>query len=38
MRITTNMIRRNYQNNLNSTLSGLEQARRQAETGRRFSK
>lgn len=38
MRITTNMIRRNYQNNLNSTLSGLEKARRQAETGRRFSK
>ncbi|MBA4698854.1 MAG: hypothetical protein H2212_05410 [Ruminococcus sp.] len=36
MRITTNMIRRNYQNNLNSTMSGLEQARRQVETGRRF--
>lgn len=37
MRITTNMIRRNYQNNLNSSLSGLEQARKQVETGRRFS-
>lgn len=37
MRITTNMTRRNYQNNLNSSLTGLEQARRQAETGRRFS-
>lgn len=36
MRITTNMIRRNYQNNLNSTMSGLDQARRQVETGRRF--
>lgn len=36
MRITTSMIKRNYQNNLNSTMSGLEQARRQAETGRRF--
>ncbi len=38
MRITTNMIRRNYQNNLNSTMNGLEQARKQVETGRRFSK
>lgn len=37
MRITTNMIRRNYQNNLNASLSGLDKARRQAETGRRFS-
>lgn len=37
MRITTNMIRRNYQNNLNASLSGLEKARKQAETGRRFS-
>lgn len=37
MRITMNMMRRNYQNNLNSTLSGLEKARKQAETGRRFS-
>lgn len=37
MRITTNMIRRNYQNNLSSSMSGLESARRQAETGRRFS-
>ena len=36
MRITTNMIRRNYQNNLGSAMSGLEQARRQVETGRRF--
>lgn len=37
MRITTSMIKRNYQNNLNSSMSGLEQTRRQAETGRRFS-
>lgn len=37
MRITTNMIRRNYENNLGSSMSGLEQARRQVETGRRFS-
>ncbi len=35
MRITTNMIRRNYQNNLSSTLGGLELSRRQVETGRR---
>lgn len=38
MRITSNMVRRNYQNNLSSTLSGLEQSRKQVETGRRFSK
>jgi flagellar hook-associated protein 3 FlgL len=38
MRITTNMIRRNYQNNLNSTMNGLEQSRKQVETGRRFNK
>lgn len=37
-RITTNMIMRNYQNNLTSTLGGLESARKQVETGRRFSK
>jgi flagellar hook-associated protein 3 FlgL len=36
MRITTNQIRRNYLNQLNSTLSGLEQSRYQVETGRRF--
>lgn len=36
MRITTNMIRRNYQNNLASSMGGLEQARRQTETGRRY--
>ena len=35
-RITTNMISRNYQSNLNSTLGGLESARKQVETGRRF--
>lgn len=37
-RITSNMIMRNYQNNLTSTLGGLESARKQVETGRRFSK
>lgn len=36
-RITTNMIMRNYQNNLTSTLGGLESTRKQVETGRRFS-
>lgn len=36
MRITTNMIMRNYNNNLSSTMQGLESARRQVETGRRF--
>ncbi|MCI8453618.1 MAG: hypothetical protein HFE84_03255 [Lachnospiraceae bacterium] len=35
MRITTNMIRGNYQKNLNNTMGGLEIARRQAATGRR---
>ena len=35
-RITTNMIQRNYQNNLTATLGGLESSRRQVETGRRF--
>ncbi len=35
-RITTNMIRRNYQNNLTSTMGGLESSRNQVETGRRF--
>ena len=35
-RITTNMISRNYQSNLNSSLGGLEAARKQVETGRRF--
>lgn len=37
-RITTNMIMRNYQNNLTSTLGGLESSRKQVESGRRFSK
>ncbi|MGC4019594.1 MAG: hypothetical protein QM793_10505 [Muricomes sp.] len=37
MRITTNMIRRNYMNNLGTSLSGLDQSRKQVETGRRFS-
>lgn len=36
-RITSNMVRRNYQNNLTTTLGGLESARKQVETGRRFS-
>lgn len=35
-RITTGMMRRNYQNNLTSTLGGLEASRKQVETGRRF--
>lgn len=35
-RITTNMVMRNYQNNLTSTLGGLESSRKQVETGRRF--
>ena len=35
-RITTGMIQRNYQNNLTSTLGGLESTRKQVETGRRF--
>ncbi len=37
MRITTNMVMRNYNNNLSSTLGGLESSRRQVETFRRFS-
>lgn len=36
MRITTNMMRRNYTNNLMNNIGGLESARRQVETGRRF--
>lgn len=36
-RVTSNMVRRNYQNNLTTTLGGLESARKQVETGRRFS-
>ncbi len=36
MRITTNMLRRNYTNNLMSNIGGLEKARKQVETGRRF--
>lgn len=36
-RVTSNMIRRNYQNNLTNTLGGLESSRKQVETGRRFS-
>lgn len=36
MRITTNMIRRNYTTNLMDNIGGLEKARRQVETGRRF--
>lgn len=37
MRITTNMVMRNYQSNLTSSLGGLERARKQVESGRRFS-
>ena len=36
MRITTNMLRRNYTNNLMENIGGLEKARQQVETGRRF--
>ena len=36
MRITTNMIRRNYTNNLMQNIGGLEKARKQVDTGRRF--
>lgn len=36
MRITTNMLRRNYTNNLMDNIGGLESARKQVETGRRF--
>lgn len=36
MRITTNMIRRNYTNSLMENIGGLEKARQQVETGRRF--
>ncbi len=35
-RITTGMIRRNYETNLSSNMGGLEAARKQVETGRRF--
>lgn len=37
MRITTNMVMRNYQNNLYGTMGGLESCRKQVETGRRYS-
>ena len=37
MRITTNMIMRNYQNNLYGTLGGLDSSRKQVETGMRIS-
>ena len=36
MRITTNMLRRNYTNNLMDSIGRLESARTQVETGRRF--
>ncbi len=36
MRITTNMMRRNYENSLQSSLSKQTQARTQVETGRNF--
>ncbi|HJD48441.1 MAG TPA: hypothetical protein H9909_16495 [Candidatus Mediterraneibacter norfolkensis] len=36
MRITTNMIMRNYQNNLYSTMGGLDSSRKQVETGQRI--
>ena len=36
MRITTNMIMRNYNTHLSNTMGGLESSRRQAESHRRF--
>lgn len=38
MRITTNMVMRNYQSNLTSALGDMERKRKQVETGRRFEK
>ena len=37
MRITTNMVMRNYNKNLSRTVGGLESARKQVQSGRRFS-
>ncbi len=37
MRITTNMVMRNYNKNLSRTVGGLESARKQLQSGRRFS-
>lgn len=37
MRVTTNMVMRNYASNLSSTLSSLESSRKQVESGARFS-
>lgn len=37
MRVTTNMVMRNYQNHLYDTMGGLEASRKQVETNRRFS-
>lgn len=37
MRVTTNMVMRNYQNHLYDTMGGLESSRTQVETQRRFS-
>lgn len=37
MRVTTNMVMRNYQNHLYDTMGGLESSRKQVETQRRFS-
>jgi len=36
MRITTNMVMRNYQNHLERTIGGLESSRKQVSSGRRF--
>ncbi len=36
LRITSSMVRRNYQGSLNSSLGALEQTRQQASTGRMF--
>lgn len=37
MRVTTNMVMRNYQNNLMNSVGNLERTRKQVESGRRFS-
>lgn len=38
MRITTNMLARNYQNSLSKNIGGLSEARNAVLTGRRFTK
>ena len=38
MRITTNMLMRNYQNSLSKSIGGLSDSRNAVLTGRRFTK